>query len=124
MRGNHMAMNAGKEKYDVVDVDGRLCLFTNMRLDRNTIPPGLHCYDVRDSDFLDGSFCEIKPFVMVNHWGTINSREVFELDKHGSYYPKEEPGFVDMHLSLKEYEEVSMEELCQSLSAQGMQINL
>ena len=64
-----MAMNAGKEKYDVVDVDGRLCLFTNMRLDRNTIPPGLHCYDVRDSDFLDGSFCEIKPFVMVNHGG-------------------------------------------------------
>lgn len=119
-----MALDAGKEKYDVVDVDGRLCLFTNMRLDRNTIPQGLYCYDVRDSDLLDGSFCEINPFVMVNHWGTIISREAFQLNEHGSYYPEEEPGFVDVQLSLQEYEEVSMEELRQSLSARGIQINM
>ena len=48
--------NAGKEGYLLARIDGRQVLFTSMRLDRATIPEGLYCYDIRDSDRLDGSF--------------------------------------------------------------------
>lgn len=81
--------DATKEGYLLAKIDDRPVLFTNMRLDRDTVPEGLFCYDVRDSDDLDGSMAEVKPYVMVNHWGTILSREPFPLDEHGSYYPKD-----------------------------------
>ena len=73
--GGIMAVfDATKEKYELMEIDGRPVLFTNLRLDRETVPEGLFCYDVRDSDDLDGSFAEIAPFVRVNHWGTILCR--------------------------------------------------
>lgn len=50
----------------LAEIDGKPVLFTNMRLDRDTVPEGLFCYDVRDSDDLDGSFAEIKRSV----WST------------------------------------------------------
>ncbi len=81
------ALDAAKEDYELMEIDGRPALFTNLRIDRDTVPEGLFCYDVRDSDNLDGSFAEIAPFVRVNHWGTILCREPFPLDKSGSYYP-------------------------------------
>lgn len=119
-----MVLDARGEVYDVVDVDGRLCLFTNMRLDRDTIPKGLYCYDVRDSDSLDGSFAEVKPFVFVNHWGTIISWEEIELNGDGSYFPKEEPYFVGIQLSLKEYVQVSREELEVSVKMLNPELNM
>ena len=69
--------DATKEGYMLAEIDGKPVLFTNMRLDRDTVPEGLFCYDVRDSDDLDGSFAEIKRSVMVNHWGTILCRGRF-----------------------------------------------
>lgn len=81
--------DATKEGYLLAQIDHRPVLFTNMRLDRDTVPEGLFCYDVRDSDHLDGSMAEVRPYVMVNHWGTILSREPFPLDEYGSYYPED-----------------------------------
>lgn len=103
-------LDATKEGYLLAEIDGRLVLFTNMRLDRDTVPEGLSCYDVRDSDHLDGSMAEVKPFVMVNHWGTILSREPFPLDDHGSYYP-EDWGYLDESMSLAEFQAAPPEQL-------------
>ena len=119
-----MVLDAREEVYDVVDVDGRLCLFTNMRLDRDTIPKGLYCYDVRDSDSLGGSLAEVKPFVLVNHWGTIISWEEIELNGDCSYFPKEEPYFVGIQLSLKEYVQASGEELEEAVKMLNPELNL
>ena len=80
--------NAGKEGYPLARIDGRQVLFTSMRLDRATIPEGLYCYDIRDSDRLDGSFTEVRPFVEGNHLGTILCREPFPLAEGGAYTPK------------------------------------
>lgn len=55
---------------DVVCVDGAPYLFTNLRVDRNTMPEGMVAYDVRDGDG-DGNFHQVATYVMVNHWGTI-----------------------------------------------------
>lgn len=94
----------------LAEIDGKPVLFTNMRLDRDTVPDGLFCYDIRDSDDLDGSFAEVNSFVMVNHWGTILSREPFPLDEHGSYYP-DDWGFIDQDTSLAEFRQAAPEQL-------------
>lgn len=103
-------LDAAREKYILAEIDSRPVLFTNMRLNRDTVPEGLFCYDVRDSDYLDGSMAEVKPFVMVNHWGTILSREAFPLDGHGSYYPKDW-GYLDKTMSLTEFQAATPEQL-------------
>ena len=81
--------DAAKEGYELTEIDGRPVLFTNMRLNRDTVPAGIFCYDVRDSDALDGSMAEIKAVVVVNHWGTILCKDPFPVDEYGSYYPKD-----------------------------------
>ena len=58
-----------KEKLDVVEVFDNIYLFTNMRIVRDTLPAEAVAYDVRDN--CDGEFCQIKDYVLVNHWGTI-----------------------------------------------------
>ena len=51
-------LHAAREQYELCELDGKPVAFTNMRLDRQTIPDGLYCYDIRDSDNLDGSCAE------------------------------------------------------------------
>lgn len=94
----------------LAEIDSRVVLFTNMRLDRDTVPDGLLCYDVRDSDNLDGSFAEVKPYVIVNHWGTILSREPFPMNEYGSYYP-EDYGYLSGSMTLEEYTAATSEQL-------------
>lgn len=36
-----MGFDAKMEGYDLVEVDGRVCLFSYMRLDRNSVPEGI-----------------------------------------------------------------------------------
>lgn len=86
-----------------------MCLFTNLRINRESIPKNLYCYDVRDSDRLDGSFAQIKEYVLVNHWGTIITKEPFSLDDSGAYYPKEEENYFGYGLSLSEYLALNLE---------------
>lgn len=119
-----MVLDARGEVYDVVDMDSRLCLFINARLDRDTIPKGLYCYDVRDSDSLDGSFAELKTFVPDNHSGTLISWEEITLNGQGSYYPREEPYFTGIHLSLKEYVQASREELEEAIAMLDPELSL
>ena len=102
--------DATKEGYMLAEIDGKPVLFTNMRLDRDTVPEGLFCYDVRDSDDLDDSFAEIKRSVMVNHWGTILCRGPFPLDEHGGYYP-DDWGFIDWDMILTEFQQAALEQL-------------
>lgn len=95
---------------ELVVLDGNMALFTNLRLDRDTVPDGLYCYDVRESDRLDGAAVEVKPFVLVNHWGTLLCKEPFPLDECGSYYPKEDINYIGP-MDLEEYRQASPEEL-------------
>ena len=77
-----MEVNAAEESFELMEMFGQTVLFTNMRVDRSTVPEGLHVYDVRHDDDCTGEMCEIKPFVMVNHWGTIICKEPFEMDEY------------------------------------------
>lgn len=75
--------NAMKENYDLVTLLGQPMLFNSLRIDRNTIPEGLHGYDLRDSDDCDGTACEIKPHIFVNHFGTVICKKPVELNENG-----------------------------------------
>lgn len=58
-----MKVNAAEESFELMEMFGQTVLFTNMRVDRSTVPEGLHVYDVRHDDDYTGEICEIKPFV-------------------------------------------------------------
>ena len=74
-----MKVNAQEESFELMELFGKTVLFTNMRVDRSTVHEGLYVYELRDED-CTGEICEIKPFIMVNHWGTIICKEPIELD--------------------------------------------
>lgn len=87
---------------DVVKVNGEKYLFTNARLDRDTIPDYLYAYDVRDNDECSGEFAEIKEFVMKNHLGTIVGCDPLTLEE-GSYYCSEDDGNIVDFVSMNNF---------------------
>lgn len=98
-----MLLDARKERFEIGVIDGKTVAFTNMRLDRKTIPDGIYCYDIRDSDRLNGTCAQIKPSVLVNHWGTILCYTEFSLDEFFSYYPNQDMEYTGRYVSLDEW---------------------
>ena len=76
-------INAHEADYERFEIFGRDALFTNLRIDRKTLPKGLYAYDLRDCDDLTGEPGELKNYVMVNHWGTVVVREPIEGAEEG-----------------------------------------
>ncbi len=74
-------MNANEADYEEFEILGREALFTNMRIDRNTLPDGLYAYDLRYE--CNGEPNELKSFVLVNHWGTVVVKEPIESADSG-----------------------------------------
>ena len=73
-----------KEKFELMELFGdTLVIFTSIRISRELIPEGLYAYDLRHDDECTGDICEIKPFVLVNHWGTVISKVPIEMGEHG-----------------------------------------
>ena len=110
-------LDATEAEYELGEIDERIVLFTIMRLDRNTVPEGLFCYDIRESDNLNGRMAEIKPFILANHWGTILSKEPFPLNEFSSYIP-DDWGYFGKSMSLAEFQEATKEQLASYLAPQ------
>jgi len=53
-------------------------VFTNMHVDRSTVPEGIHAYDIRHRDDT-GTPYSIEPMVQVNHYGTFLTREELKM---------------------------------------------
>lgn len=84
-----MGFDAKMEGYDLVEVDGRVCLFSYMRLDRNSVPEGIFCYEVEDSEREDCSFGKIKE--RVEHpggWEVSFAGKSCQLGRMGSIIRK------------------------------------
>ena len=88
------------ENFDVLSVNGKEVLFTCLRISREMIPEGLHAYDIRESD-TGGEFATIEPRVIVNHAGTILSKEVIEMGPDG-FVEIDEYGFENS-MTLQEW---------------------
>ena len=81
--GSTAGYNAVEESYEEITVLGRPALFTSGRLDRSTVPDGLYQYEVRSDDGGHGDPVQIAKGIMVNHWGTILTREPVRLPPDG-----------------------------------------
>lgn len=70
------------EEFETMTVNNIPVLFTDARIDRDAVPDGLFAYEIRESD--DGNRpATVEPVVMVNHGGTILSREEFRMEDWG-----------------------------------------
>ena len=72
------AENMQGKRFELATIFDKPVLFTCERLDRKNIPEGVFCYDIRHDDDGQGDMCELKDYVMVNHWGTVLCKEEFE----------------------------------------------
>jgi hypothetical protein len=55
-------------------------LFTNSRIDQDTVPKGLFLYEVRHDDDQQGDPVQLGKWIMVNHWGTLISNKPVKLE--------------------------------------------
>lgn len=76
-----MSVNAREEKYESIELFGKPALFTNSRIDRDTVPEGFHCYDLRGSDNDPGRPVTVEKSVGVNHAGTVLTTTPVKLQK-------------------------------------------
>ena len=58
------------------DLNGVCAAYLDLRVDRSTLPEGVHAYDVREGDYYLGS---VEDSVMVNHSGTMFTTEPLKM---------------------------------------------
>lgn len=76
-------LNAMEVTWKKLEVLGKEGLFADWRIDRNTIPEGWYFYEVRHAD---NDWCEpveIALGILVNFWGTLITKEPFDLTPLG-----------------------------------------
>lgn len=72
-----------KEKFTKVEVCGIECDFSDMRINRSTVPEGLYQYEVADDDESQGDPARVKKGIMVNFWGMLISDVPLPLGSDG-----------------------------------------
>jgi len=72
VEGKDVALkNAMTEQFELVEVLGKLVLYSSYRIDLQTIPDGYYAYDIRHVDDYPAYFGQLKRYVVVNYLGTI-----------------------------------------------------
>lgn len=98
-----MAVDAREERFERVMIDGREVLFTNLRIDRSTVPKSLYCYDIRETDGFSGVAASVERYVWVNHWGSILSKEPFPLENGRYEIEADDIEYLDEFCGVVEY---------------------
>ena len=93
------------EKYDLVELFGKPALFTSDRLSKADIPKGLYVCHVRGDDETTGGFAELAPKVLVNHFGSIVTKEPVDFGEKGfiEFTDDTEPNFTGRSISFSEF---------------------
>lgn len=78
-----MSYDAKKVTYQEVTILGKPALFTECRLDRPTVPDGVYRYELRHGDEDWGEPVELSRNILVNYYGTVLTREPFQLPIEG-----------------------------------------
>lgn len=68
-----MRLDYRTEKFQKVSVCGIPCDFSDMRIDRSTVPKGRYQYEVADDDESQGNPSRVRRGIMVNFFGTLIS---------------------------------------------------
>lgn len=105
-----MMVDARNEDFELAEIDNVVVIFTNARIDRDTVPFDLYCYDVRESEGFSGDPVTLEKVVSVNHWGTIISMKPFPLDDDGCYLLKDGINFLDECCTLDDFIEMNQDD--------------
>ena len=73
-----MDMSFLDEDMEMIEVLDHPALFSNGRIPRKAVPEGLYAYDLYESCDT-GDFCYIAPRVIVNHGGTVLTKEPIDF---------------------------------------------
>lgn len=86
-----------------VEIKGHYGIFTELRVDKSTIPKGMNCYELRHGDD-DGYPAAMEQEVRVNYFGAVLMTDKMEPEENGvmelSY---DDFGFTGEDLSVTEY---------------------
>ena len=96
-------INANEADFERFEILGQDALFTNLRIARNSLPEGLHAYDLRDFDDCSGEPCELKSHIMVNHWGTVIVKEPIEGADDGIVLEEDDYNYLGEEMTLEEF---------------------
>ncbi|MFR9514441.1 MAG: LPD28 domain-containing protein [Rikenellaceae bacterium] len=88
-----------KQTFEKIEINNREALFTNGRIDRDKVPQGYYAYDIRHGDDDDMEAATIEPEVMVNHFGTILTKEFIGMTENG-YTPIYDINFLGEEVEL------------------------
>ena len=72
------SIDVREKKMAEVEVKGRMALFMELRVNKDTIPVGMYCYDLRHGDD-DGMPCTIEQNVIVNYFGAVILSVLFDF---------------------------------------------
>ena len=92
-------------EFEVVEFGGQYALFCNERIYPDQMPEGFYKYEFRHDEVND--FCTLENSVIVNHSGTLITREPIELGEDGYINLTEEttPNFIGDTLYLEDFVE-------------------
>ena len=76
-------LNFYDEKFQEVTVKGITCRFSDMRIDRDTVPEGLYLYEVAGDDDIGDEPSRVKEAVLVNFIGTLITNTELPLGEDG-----------------------------------------
>jgi hypothetical protein len=82
-RKKMVKFDAMQENFEEITVLGRPALFTDLRIERDTVPEGLYLYEVRGDDDGGSDPVQIAKRILVNHFGSIIVREPIDLPPDG-----------------------------------------
>lgn len=81
--GMMMQLDYVQEKFTKVRVCGIECDFSDMRIDRSTVPEGRYQYEVADDDESQGDPARVRHSIMVNFFGTLISDVPLPVGENG-----------------------------------------
>ena len=88
---------------DLSGQEGVDALFTNGRVDRDKLPEGLYCYDLRVSDDDPGELRYLEERVVVNHAGSVITAQPIELPESGRLDVYDDMGFRGGSMTLRQF---------------------
>lgn len=92
-----------KEQFQEVEIRGHYGIFTELRVDKSTIPEGMNCYELRHGD--DDSYpAALETGVRVNYFGAVLMTDKMEPGENGVMeLSHDDFGFTGEDLSVTEY---------------------
>lgn len=78
-----------QKNFTKVRVCGVICDFSDMRIDRSTVPEERYQYEVADDDESQGDPVRVKQHIMVNFFGTLISDIPLPLGDDGGLWLKD-----------------------------------